>query len=490
MPTRVIRTPTDLFSLAIQTGVSEYLLKHGVLAVADLGCTPNDPSPSVAADNRNRIQNYFNNARKLGEYHAPLLVEPVQIFTAGRIRPLERQGVSVVGLGGYPAFLPSNVFGDTGVTSGGLISRITRIDCSNTIHAEDEVFSLPGGSSIFSNLLIQGAEVDSGFTVIGTKSNRLILVEGGNGSFARGRHTFINCRFSVADGAVEFAGNYDGVGGAYQSSTEHADHTRFYNCDFYGVRNPILQDNVNSVDIVLEDCGVSLPTFDSAHAECVVCDSKQGGGVIFRNLVLNCDCVCIFKYGEGGNWSQNSNRFEVQGGRYDTPSTAYATGTVSVSAGVATLTGGTWPAWAAQGTLRISNRRYKVNTRDSDTQITLYDTSASESAGSSYSIVRASLTLFRNAMAASHAYREVSVRVAMLLAHAAQDNNVVDPALGPAYDPKYLVELGEARVPATGSSSLMPYNDLRFDLTNLPRINYPAPHGLTWTESPHGFKLA
>lgn len=66
----------------------------------------------------------------------------------------------------------------------------------------------------------------------------------------------------------------------------------------------------------------------------------------------------------------------------------YATGTITVSAGVVTLTGGTFPTWSADGVLQVSNQYYSVASRDSDTQITLDSTSATVSSAASYQLAR------------------------------------------------------------------------------------------------------
>lgn len=71
----------------------------------------------------------------------------------------------------------------------------------------------------------------------------------------------------------------------------------------------------------------------------------------------------------------------------------YATGTVTIVAGVVTLASGTFPGWAAQGILKVSNAYYSVATRDSDTQITLDNTSASAAAGSSFELGRPEIPL-------------------------------------------------------------------------------------------------
>jgi len=51
---------------------------------------------------------------------------------------------------------------------------------------------------------------------------------------------------------------------------------------------------------------------------------------------------------------------------------AYTTGSLAVVSGTCTLTGGTWPAWAAtHGTLIIDETEYSITTRDGDTQLTV-----------------------------------------------------------------------------------------------------------------------
>lgn len=68
-------------------------------------------------------------------------------------------------------------------------------------------------------------------------------------------------------------------------------------------------------------------------------------------------------------------------------SAPYSTGTVAVASGVVTLTGGTFPSWAANGDLVVASQTLEVSTRDSSTQVTLVDTSITVSSGASYSLV-------------------------------------------------------------------------------------------------------
>mgnify|MGYP003655030287 CR=1 FL=1 len=71
----------------------------------------------------------------------------------------------------------------------------------------------------------------------------------------------------------------------------------------------------------------------------------------------------------------------------------YGTGTVEIVSGVVTLSGGTFPSWANEGEIKISSQVYTVNTRDSDTQVTLDDLSIAIAAGSTYSLGRPSYDL-------------------------------------------------------------------------------------------------
>jgi len=71
-----------------------------------------------------------------------------------------------------------------------------------------------------------------------------------------------------------------------------------------------------------------------------------------------------------------------------TTTAPYATGTITVAAGVVTLVGGTFPSWAAVGVLKIVDDYYDVDTRDSGSQITLEDTSVTVAVASSFELGR------------------------------------------------------------------------------------------------------
>ena len=74
----------------------------------------------------------------------------------------------------------------------------------------------------------------------------------------------------------------------------------------------------------------------------------------------------------------------------------YSTGTVACTAGVVTLTSGTWPSWVASGVLIVNWTWYTIASRDSATQITLTDTSVSITSGSTYKVVQVDYDLPTN----------------------------------------------------------------------------------------------
>lgn len=76
-----------------------------------------------------------------------------------------------------------------------------------------------------------------------------------------------------------------------------------------------------------------------------------------------------------------------------TTTAPYATGTVTIASGVVTLTGGTFPTWAAQGIIKVSNSYYSVASRDGDTQITLDNTSVTVAAATAFQLARPEIPL-------------------------------------------------------------------------------------------------
>lgn len=75
-----------------------------------------------------------------------------------------------------------------------------------------------------------------------------------------------------------------------------------------------------------------------------------------------------------------------------TTTAPYTAGTVEIASGVVTLSGGTFPSWAASGVLYVDSIHYSVSSRDSNTQITLDDTSITKSS-SVYALARPEVSL-------------------------------------------------------------------------------------------------
>lgn len=70
-----------------------------------------------------------------------------------------------------------------------------------------------------------------------------------------------------------------------------------------------------------------------------------------------------------------------------------STGTVEVTLGVVTLTGSTFPTWAADGTIKFGGNYYSVASYDTTTQITLDDLTADADALTTYEIARPEIPL-------------------------------------------------------------------------------------------------
>lgn len=90
--------------------------------------------------------------------------------------------------------------------------------------------------------------------------------------------------------------------------------------------------------------------------------------------------------------ASHSWSFIVRGLR-TTLSAPYSTGTVSITSGTATLSGGTWPTWAADGWLEVNGYGYLVSSRSSGTVLVLDDSSVSGISTVSYEINRWQYTL-------------------------------------------------------------------------------------------------
>lgn len=75
-----------------------------------------------------------------------------------------------------------------------------------------------------------------------------------------------------------------------------------------------------------------------------------------------------------------------------TTSAAYSTGTVEIVAGVATITTGSWPSWAADGDLTINGIAYKADSL-AGADLTLEDLTVAVAAGTSFTLSRPRYTL-------------------------------------------------------------------------------------------------
>lgn len=76
-----------------------------------------------------------------------------------------------------------------------------------------------------------------------------------------------------------------------------------------------------------------------------------------------------------------------------TTTAPYTTGTVTIVLGVVTLVTGTFPTWAADGTLKVGSNYYSIASRDSGTQITLDNLTVAAAALTTFELARPEVPL-------------------------------------------------------------------------------------------------
>lgn len=98
--------------------------------------------------------------------------------------------------------------------------------------------------------------------------------------------------------------------------------------------------------------------------------------------ILNCIQDGLQRVYSAHNWSFFRPVVDVS------TTAPYVTGTVTIASGVVTLTGGTFPSWAADGLFLVDNSYYSVASRNSNTQITLDATTVTVASASNYQLAR------------------------------------------------------------------------------------------------------
>lgn len=88
--------------------------------------------------------------------------------------------------------------------------------------------------------------------------------------------------------------------------------------------------------------------------------------------------------GEGTSWQWRFLEKRFVGPAQD----SYSTGTITVSGGTATLAGGTWPSWAGDGVLRADGHVMFVESRDSDSELTIENDAREIGAGTDFELHR------------------------------------------------------------------------------------------------------
>lgn len=155
-----------------------------------------------------------------------------------------------------------------------------------------------------------------------------------------------------------------------------------------------------------------------------------------------------------------------QHGRLNT-NAQYTTGTVAYlqSSGTypyqLTLTGGTWPSWAASGSLRIGTVTYDVATRVSDTVLTLDSvlTPATDlDAGTSYTLYQDTYTMPADFVAADQGFADISWG-GMDYVHPSKWLQVTRYYYSASNTPRFYTFTGDPRNPGRICLRLFPFPD-------------------------------
>jgi len=159
------------------------------------------------------------------------------------------------------------------------------------------------------------------------------------------------------------------------------------------------------------------------------------------------------------HWSYLLERGRIQ------TNAPYSTGTVAFdyTGGTyerqLTLTGGTWPAWAGNGTVVINNVVYDVGRRISDTVLQFDDTITSVNdlaSGTSYILYQDTFTLPEDFVASDRGFAEISWG-GMEYVHPTQWLQVTRYYRSSSNTPRYYTFRGDPRAAGRMSLSLFPY---------------------------------
>lgn len=161
---------------------------------------------------------------------------------------------------------------------------------------------------------------------------------------------------------------------------------------------------------------------------------------------------------------------------------SYSTGTVAISSGTVTLTGGTWPSWAASGWLEVDGAEYEVSSRTSGSVIVLAD-SITVASGASYTLSQWEYALpslfggnFLESYLAFHRLDENWVRVRLTGPNEIHGRRQTDWVTGVDFDQPFLAAVErKTRSQTTGQ---------RFQLIIWPSVTSAGTIIATYTANP------
>lgn len=248
-----------------------------------------DPSPSASAANRQEI----NGAWALGE---TLDLKGGAVYVDA---PLVQPPIIGGGLRGRGA---GYLLGETEYNPLSLGGRVTRIILTQpapcVIHAKGSHLEL-------SDVCLVGARMPT-FGAMATKRSAVGLLIDGRDPPSSGKVFVSNVLIGLCETAIHFTAS---------PQEQHADESTWTRVWGFGCDTFVRSDNQQAVSHHFFSCGVG-GRLAGVNEHLTVFDYERGGNLYCAGLIINHPNVTLLRL---SHWSPNTNRFDIVGFRYDTP---------------------------------------------------------------------------------------------------------------------------------------------------------------------------
>jgi hypothetical protein len=199
--------------------------------------------------------------------------------------------------GGMAYLLGEEQYGAEGL--GGQVTRIIRTTPGACI------VRAQGSHLDLSNLALIGSRMKTFGAIDAPRTKDGILVEGRDPP-SSGKLCVTNVLVGLCETAIHFAAT---------PQEQHADESTWTRVWGFGCDTFVRSDNQQAVSHHFYSCGVG-GRFSGVNEHMKVFDYERGGNLYCAGLIINHPKVTLLRLSQ---WSPNTNRFDVVGFRYDTP---------------------------------------------------------------------------------------------------------------------------------------------------------------------------